>query len=206
MLQQHVHPSVLITHAYGRDLFDPHSDKGLLISPGTTPIDTAVQPQHAAAAALAGLVVLLRINDRLFPISRPIHFNSTSCSMILAITKEYLASLHPFLATQFTIYYHFCYMSSNMLNSLGHVKDFAHIYRNPNAKQSLPDDISRFPEPNHRADCQTATVACGGLAFREPVRGATLQRQRDEPYRMIFPSSRHRPQTSAPNRRCQGWR
>ena len=74
--------SVPIAHAYSRNLLDPHSEKGLLISPGTAPIDTAVQPQHAAVAAFARLVGLLQIIFRLFAISRPYHFfDSTFCSM-----------------------------------------------------------------------------------------------------------------------------
>ena len=63
----------------------------------------------------------------------------------------------------------------------GHVKNFAHICREPSAKRKSPDDISRFPEPKHHAGRQVATAACGGLTLRGAVRGATLQRRRDEP-------------------------
>jgi len=63
----------------------------------------------------------------------------------------------------------------------GHVKKFAHICRNPSAKQWPQDDISRFPEPDSLGCRQAATAACGGLTLRGAVRGATLQRRRDEP-------------------------
>ena len=56
----------------------------------------------------------------------------------------------------------------------GHVKNFAHICREQSVKRKLPDDISRFPEPKHRAGRQAATAACGGLTLRGAVRGATL--------------------------------
>ena len=79
----------------------------------------------------------------------------------------------------------------------GHVKNFAHICRNPNAKQSPSDDISRFSEPKHHAGRQVATAACGGLTLRGTVRGATLQRRRDEPLSNDIPEF-----PSPPTDRC----
>lgn len=72
-------------------------------------------------------------------------------------------------------------MGKCCLVRVGQVKDFAHIYRNPDAKRKPPDDISRFPEPKHHAGRQTATAACGGLTLREAVRGAIFQKRRVKP-------------------------
>jgi len=91
-------------------------------------------------------------------------------------------------------------------NKEGHAKNFAHICRESSAKRKSADDISRFPEPKHHAGRQVATAACGGLTLR--VRFGALPSKGDgiDRHQMIFPSSRRRPQASAPNLRYQGWR